>query len=242
VWLRIFQHLLPQAQAWRITIAKTLRSFFVGLTGLPTDVRQFIDDVHDDLYPNSTRQLSQWEAQFGLTPSAGATDSDRRLHLTGAWQAQGGQSPSYLQSVVQAAGFPLYIYEWWDPTALPTITARDPRTYTNQPLRGAYVCRKLTDAPFVCRASQLLGVPQVQFVCTNWLNNEVHYLVNLNLTRQAPPPIPSDTAKWPFFATWCGSTYGTFVNIPAARRNELEALLKKLCPAQLWIVTLINYV
>ena len=62
------------------------------------------------------------------------------------------------------------------------------------------------------------------------------------MTRDAPPPIPSDTTKWPFFITWCGVNYGDFVNIPAARRGELEALLKKLCPAHLWQVVLATYV
>lgn len=250
MWLRIFQHLLPQAQAWRITIAKLLRSFFVGLTGLPTDARQYIDDVHDDLYPPTTRQLSEWETQFGITPSAGAIDADRRLHLAGAWQAQGGQSPRYLQDVVQAAGFPLYIHEWWDPAALPTVTARDPHTYTHQPLRGQYVCKPTAMPAWVCKGkTDSLGAPQVQAVCTNWLNNEVFYIVNLDLTRRAPPPIPYDVSttpapgsRYPFFLTWCGATYGSFVNIPAARRSELEALLKKLCPAQNWLCVLVHYV
>lgn len=246
MWLRIFQHLLPQAQAWRITVAKTLRSFFEGLTGLPTDARQFIDDVHDDLYPSSTRQLSSWEAQFGLTPSAGTTDADRRAHLAGAWQAQGGQSPRYLQDVVQAAGFPLYIHEWWVPS---TTTARDPRAYTNRPLRGRYVCKAKTllgvpQAQAVCKA-KFLGTapprPQVQAVCTDWLGNDPHYFVNLNLTRKAPPPISDDTATWPFYVTWCGETYGDFVDIPLARKSELEALLEKLNPSHLWIIALINW-
>lgn len=242
MWLRIYQHLLPQAQAWRITVAKTLRSFFVGLTGLPTDARQYIDDVHDDLYPDSTRQLAEWETQFGLTPSAGATDGDRRVHLAGAWQAQGGQSPRYIQDVLQAAGFPLYVYEWWDPTALPTVTAKNPHTYTNQPLIGEFVCKPTADPAWVCKAKTLGGVPQVQAVCTNWLNNETHYLVNLNLTRKAPPPVPNDSTKYPYFLYVGGSTFPTHASIPVARRGELEALLLKLRPSQNWVVTLIDYV
>ena len=62
MWLRIIQSLLPRARAWPIVTEKTLRSFFEGLTDLPTSARQFIDDVHDDLYPSTTRQLAEWEA------------------------------------------------------------------------------------------------------------------------------------------------------------------------------------
>lgn len=248
LYLRIFQHLLPRARAWRIVVQKTLRNFFVGLTGLPQDVRQFVDDVHDDLYPDSTRELAEWESQFGIVPSAGTSDADRRAHVAGAWKAQGGQSPRYLQDVVQAAGFPLYVHEWWDPTALPTVTARDPHVYTHQPLIGQYVCKAkvisgVPQAQALCKAMvDSLGHAQQQAICTRWLNNETNYIVNLNLTREAPPSIPNDATTYPYFITWCGATYGDFVDVPAARRAALEDLLRKLCPQQDWLVVLVHYV
>ena len=66
MFLRIFQHLLPNAKAWRITTDKQLRQFFEGLTGVGSDVRTFIDLVYKDIDPQETRELDAWEVQFGL--------------------------------------------------------------------------------------------------------------------------------------------------------------------------------
>ena len=107
-------HLLPNARAWRLTITKTLRSFFEGLTYIWTDPREFIDLVWKDIDPATTRELDMWEEQFDL-PNRGLTESERRDRLAAAWKASGGQSPRYLQDTLQAAGFEVYIHEWWDP-------------------------------------------------------------------------------------------------------------------------------
>ncbi len=92
---------LPDSTAWRLTIAKTLRSFFEGLAGAPADARNFVDLVFEDAFPATARDpngaLSEWEKQFGLTPSSSALEVTRRLALAAEWAATGGQSPSYLQ-------------------------------------------------------------------------------------------------------------------------------------------------
>lgn len=239
LFLRIFQHLLPNATAWRLTIQKALRRFFEGLTGLPTDVRQFVDNVYLDLFPATTRELAEWERQFALNPGA-SNDATRRQALAAAWQAQGGQSPRYLQDTVQAAGFPVYIHEWWVPPNVHPRTARDPRAYTNVPRIGGSRCHAPAARGPRCRSLDLSGV-NLQNVCSRWLANEVGYLVNQNLTREAPPPVPSDSGEWPYFLYWCGATFGVSVNIPAARRAEFEALLLKICPAHLWLVTMVTF-
>jgi uncharacterized protein YmfQ (DUF2313 family) len=108
---RQFEHLLPRGEAWRITLEKTLRKFFEGLGPNTDDAVNFVDLVFLDLFPDTTRELAQWETQFGL-PGTG-TDTERRASLLAAWQASGGQSPRYLQDVMQAAGFDVYVFEWW---------------------------------------------------------------------------------------------------------------------------------
>ncbi len=66
-FFRIFQHLLPSGQAWRVAIDKTLRRFFLGLSQQPELTKAYIDDVYLDLFPETTRQLNEWERQFGLS-------------------------------------------------------------------------------------------------------------------------------------------------------------------------------
>ena len=117
-WLRAFKHLLPTGKAWRLTVDKPLRRFFEGLTGAPDDVKGFYDGVYSDVWPQSTRELSQWEGQFAL-PASNLTEQQRRDRLEATWKAlAGGQSPRYIQDTLQAAGFPVYVHEWWEPDPL----------------------------------------------------------------------------------------------------------------------------
>jgi hypothetical protein len=115
-WISIFKHLLPRARAWKITIDKQLRKFFDGLTVLGSDSKEFIDDVYLDIEPQSTRELAEWEKQFAL-PTTGLTEQERRDRVDGTWKALGGQDPRYIQDTLQAAGFDVYVHEWWVPIA-----------------------------------------------------------------------------------------------------------------------------
>jgi hypothetical protein len=248
LFFRIFQHLLPDAAAWRLTIQKMLRRFFEGLSEAPAAVRQFVDDVYGDRFATTTRELAEWERQFALTSDG--DEATRRARLAAAKRAQGGQSPRYLQDLMQAAGFPVYIHEWWDPAALPTVTARNPHDYTEQPRLGSIQCRPYDpEGPpagplFRCReATDDDGNPlPTTHRCNRWLINETKYIVNLNLTREAPPPVPNDPATYPYFLYWSSADINVPAQIPAARRAEFEAMLKKHCPAQHWLGTNVEYV
>lgn len=342
LFFRQIQHLLPRATAWRLTVDKTLRRLLVGMSEANSDVRDFIDALWFDLFPTTTRELGRWERQFGLTGTG--TESERRLVYAATWAAQGGQSPRYLQDVIQAAGFPVYVHEWWwtvpvyraqgvvlvtysagppfvggetvlvgsggaqrefkvtdvvasvpgqqniTVTALgplvdaswqfpsgstafvaPDLTpgtyanpafiasggitrdtmgapvARDPRDYTFYPQIGSVQC----DGQYAhCTAvdaappSPLPGTATLEDVypqCNRFLMNDPGYLVNRNLTRDAPPPVPTDRDAHPYFLYIGGATFGGRVSIAPERREEFERLLLKLRPQQQWIVTLIDY-
>ncbi len=145
LFLRIITHLLPNARAWRITIDKTLRQFFEGLAASVTPFKEYFDLVWLDIFPDTTRELDAWELQFGLLNS-GLTEQQRRDRLDATWKAFGGQSPRYIQDTLQAAGFDVYVHEWWEP--IPgrpgggsingdvTPVARDPRDYLDDGTGG----------------------------------------------------------------------------------------------------------
>lgn len=227
LFLRIIQRLLPDAAAWRIVVEKMLRRFFVGLANALAFPRSFIDGVYSDLFPSTTRELTAWEQQFGLI--AGTTDESRRLQISGAWAATGGQSPRYLQDVMQQAGFPIYIHEWWE--SGPPWVARDPRLHTNIPLLSTTQCGE----PLA-----LCGEPEAY--CNDFLSNDPSYLVNKTLWNVAPPPVPSDPSKWPYFLYWGAETFPNHASIDASRRAEFESLLLRICPSQQWLVELIDWV
>jgi len=228
-----FQHLLPRALAWRSTIATMLRRYIEGLAAFAGDVRTFIDLVYLDLFPPSTRELAAWESQFAL-PSSG-DETTRRLTLAARWAAQGGQSPDYIQSVLHAAGFTsVFIHEWW--TSGPPFLARDPRDYTTEPITGFYQCEPSSE--WECldpEPGEQLGAH-----CDDSLANDPGYLVNLDLTRRAPPAVPSDPARWPYFLYFAGEAFPELAPVDATRVDELKELLLKICPMQQWIVLLID--
>lgn len=240
VFFRVFQHLVPDAQAWRLTIARKLRKFFEGLartfdgTGdvYRTAVPQ-LDYVYAQLSPETTDNLEQWEREFGI--DAALLDADRRLQLFAEWKATGGQSPGYIQAVLQAAGFDVYVHDCFSNSGPPYVV-RDPRLYINQPLLGTYRCKPDT-SPTQARCSGGAGRPR----CNRFLNNETHYIVNKDLTRRAPPPVPDDPNTWPYFMYVGAATFGDLAFIDLTRRMQFERLLLKLRPVHLWIVLLVNY-
>jgi hypothetical protein len=225
----LLQHLLPRALAWRTTVDTTLRRFVVGLAGMPADVRTFIDLAYLDLFPAGTRELGTWESEFAL--SGEGSDATRRLGLTAAWRAQGGQDPDYLQTVLHAAGFTdVFVHEWW--ASGPPFLAIDPRDYTTQPLVGEYQCEPST--PWGCFDAGA-GDPLAAH-CDDSLTNEPGYIVNLDLTRRAPPPVPDDPSYWPYFLYIAGEAFPELAQVDSTRIAELKELLLRLVPAQQWIV------
>jgi hypothetical protein len=281
LFLRISQHLLPRSNAWALTFNKRLTQLFSGIvapfeSGNPEESpRAFADAIFSDAFPATTRQPDMWLKQFGLEHGADAAADVTQL--VAAWQAQGGQDPQYLQAVLQLAGFPLYVHEWWteaapfvqvcagdalaqagEPKALAssrsyTRFVRDPRDYTEQPITGTVQASALTDQP---QASALPDQP----LSDAFLANEPGYLVNLDLSRGAPPPVPDDSAttaddrrkdsaafdwypkSWSYFFYLGAATFPNRVTIPVSRRAELERLVLKLRPAHQWVVMLVDYV
>lgn len=271
-FIRVFQHLLPRSPAWRLSFSKTLQKFFDGLTGLPTDVKMYADEVWLDAFPATTRQMPKWLGQFGL--EHGADEAADVQQLTAAWRAQGGQDPHYLQSTLQDAGFPVYIHEWWadtepftsvecgeplaqcgEPKALASSRSykrfvRDPRDYVNEVLAGTFQCSAEPDAP---ECSALSDQPQ----CNRIMVNDPGYLVNSDLSHNAPPAIPDDTLSigrpspryahdwypytWAYFFYVGAATFPDRVTVPASRRAELERLVLKLRPTHQWVVMLVDY-
>jgi hypothetical protein len=231
--LNLFQHLLPRALAWSVVAPTRLRAYLVGLSGLPADVRTFVDLVLLDCFAATTRELALYEKQFAIPP--GGSEAARRGKLAAAWAIQGRQSPDYLQRAIQAAGFTnVFVHEWWE--SGPPYVARDPRDYALQPSIGFYQCESVN--PWEC-FDPAPGQPLAPH-CDDTLGNDPLYFVNLDLSRRAPPPIPSDPDTWPYFLYFSGETFPELASIPASRYAELKELIAQLIPYQQWVVLLVS--
>ena len=268
-FLRIFKHLLPNAKAWRITVDKRLRQFFEGLAGTGDAVKTFFDSVWLDIFPDTTREITAWEKQFGLRDT-GITEQERRDRLTATWRALGGQDPRYIQDTLQANGFDVYVHEWWEPGSEPApgvkqcVTPRNPilylrREFTNvaslvecgEPL--AQCGEVFAEAgngtepsgyPLVNKVFQT--VPDVIPVC----GGEAvecgepsalcgNFLVFRDMLKNYI--VPNDPTKWPYFLYIGGEVFGDQATVDPKRRDEFEALCLKICPTQQWLGILVDY-
>jgi len=272
MFFRIFQHLLPRSTAWALTTVKPLRDFFMGLAASLGDVfKLFFDQVYEDLFPQTTRQLAAYEKQFGLR-TAVLTEQERRDRLAAAWRAQGGQSPGYIQDTLQAAGFDVYLHEWWVPGSEPPLgvvaaaTARNPFAY-------------LTDGAQELTYLSADGVPTMQDgnpdaqdgrtieptgypLVNNLLVFSPLFIGDGSPDMQDGNPasqdggdgsggggnynlkkyiMPADTNTYPFYLYIGGATFPSHVNIPSSRRSEFETLCLKICPTHVWLGMLIDY-
>ncbi len=266
---KVFQHVLPNARAWRLTIDKKLRQLFVGLGDASQAVRDFFDLVLDDMYPQTTRALDEWEQQFGL-PSTGITDQQRRDRLAATWRALGGQDPEYIQQTLQDNGFDVYVHEWWEPGTEPPVgvkacvTPRNPLLYIRRssaprvPLSACgYATTTCGNVPALCgNGVEPAGYPLVNKIETS-RKTYTAGCGNLsticggvsasggNLDGYSLDPleyvVPLDPSKWPYFLYIGGETFPDLAQVPSSRKNEFEALCLKICPTQNWIGVLVQY-
>ena len=236
MFLNIFKHLLPNARAWQITINSQLREFFDGLSNsaIAVDVKTFFDGVFVDIDPQETRDLTSWENQFALRDT-GLTDQERRDRLAAAWQAVGGQDPRYIQDTLQAAGFDVYIHEWWVPGTEPAIdspaaaTPRDPSTV----LSGGTIFYLNECDEALAQCGEALAE------CGERTSPIGYPLVNKDGSVYIISLIPAD---WPYYLYIGGVIFGDAAQVDPKRKEEFEDLCLKICPAQQWLGIIVEYV
>ena len=233
LFLRIFKHLLPRGRSFKITIVnKLLRQFFVGFSGWGTDTKKFYDNVYDDLYPQTTRKLDEWEEQFNL-PGTALTEQQRRDRLDAAWKATGGQSPGYIQDVLRGQGFDVYVHESFDDPAGPPWNFRNPFTVLKDgSATTLYVARAgnadMRAGEEEARSGNITSL--IGFALTNITSNVI-----------SSPALPADPNLWPFFVYIGGATFGDPATVSPARKTEFLNLCLKVCPTHLWIGVIVNF-
>jgi hypothetical protein len=253
----VFIHLLPRGRPFRMVIDRPIRQFFEALSNALVDItRDYFDQIFLDMFPQTTRELTAWELQWGL-PDTGMTTQARRDRLAGRWAAQGGQSPRYIQDTLQGAGFDVYVHEWWIPGSDPPI-ARNPNAIVNPggvgcgepiaecgepimecgadiyPSAGRLLVNKLYNVYYA--DSTCCGEPLMECGEPGALGGE--YTDVLFLRQQYD--VPSDPNTFPYFLYIGGAVFGTQADIDAERVQEFEDLCLQICPAQHWIVLMLN--
>jgi len=257
---RVYEHLLPRSEAWKAVFDKTLSSFFAGLVQLPCFTKHHFDFILDDVFPQSTRQLDLWEQQFGLLTTL-PTEQERRDRLDAQWKAIGGQSPRYIQDILNDNGFPVYVHEWWyydfdfvsyvicgnsdavcgnanavcGNSSSQSRQTRDPNNWIDSDsvlVNKIQYAKKLYTSYVVCgNANAVCG--NANAVSGGFTG------IQIELIKYE---IPSDPDTWPYFWYVGNVDFGVPVDIPIERKEEFETLILKIKPRQTWVGLFINYV
>jgi len=268
-FLRILQHLLPNARAWRTTVDKQLRQFFDGLAATGDNVKSFFDLVWLDVFPQTTRELDAWEDQFGLRDT-GTTEQERRNRLDATWKALGGQDPRYIQDTLRGAGFDVYVHQWWEPGTKPAVsvkqcvTPRNPLQWIRREFTGANLLVECGEANAACGESfaesgngfSPLGYPLVNKIFET--TPDIIPACGEVLAEAGEPDalcgnyfrfidklkeyvVPNEPDKWPYFLYIGGQVFGDLAIVDSKRRSEFEDLCLKICPTQQWLGILVEY-
>jgi len=261
-FLRLFKHLLPRAESWRIEkVQKRLYKFIRGLAFWLEDtnvdmtkagLRHYADKIYEDLGPATTRQIPMWENQFGIAPDPTLTDAQMRNRIDASWKSLGGQDPQYIQDVLHAAGFTqLFVHEWWQDSGVGALTV--PPT-----VRSAY---RILELGLINDGS--LGVDGMQCEGDHAQTDDDHaqchgsigatgvsHYALTNLDNDPTPTVPNDITLWPYFFYITGETWTdngaapptiTFPGVPASQKRELERTILKISPTQNWIGIIVNF-
>ena len=253
-----FQHLLPRGKAWTIVVDKPLRRLFVGLSAAAREAVAHIDRAYLDVFPDTTTKLTQWEQQFNLR-DPGLTDQQRRDRLTATWRARGGQSADYIQRTLQAAGFLVYIHEWFSPSeqlfrlGVDAARAGNSGVQLGNPRSGSITTRNpnlyVRDDGTTSSYEHELGTTEAELgdedVELGALSNEAGYLLVNKIFNNAGARVeylvPDTPTEWPYVMYIGGFTFPNTVTVDPKRQDEFEDLLLSIAPGHLWMGVLVLY-
>jgi uncharacterized protein YmfQ (DUF2313 family) len=249
-WLKIIEHLLPNGRSWRLTSGKSIRSLFDGIGATIGDyTKSFFDEIFNDIDPQKTRALKSWEKQFALR-STGLTEQRRRDILEATWKAVGGQDPRYIQDTLQAAGFNVYVHEWWEPIngrvcggsingdVIPI--ARDPFDYLDDGT-GA-LPNLMFDGGLDTQDGGSTSCDGARQVPAGYpLVNKLMILED-GIYVEKKYAMPDSETTYPYYLYIGGEVFPNQAYVKTNRKEEFENLCLKICPTEQWLGVLVTYV
>lgn len=244
IYFRMFQHLLPRARAWQLILETQFREFIVGLSSIAEDVRLFFDAVWSDIWPTTTNQLDLWNEQWGLADT-GLSVADQRTRVDAAWKKIGGQSPRYIEDVLQANGFNVFVHEFWGNGAAPAVPFVPPT-----PVDPAVDVPLLTDSDLLVN---LIRTVDIQFLGAG--DNSIDDSMMLAGQAEAQAgnvagmtfgersyTIPTDIEDRAYLMYVGDATFPARTTVDTGRQQEFRELVLSLLPQQQWAGLLIDFV
>lgn len=221
--------LLPSGPAWNITEQNNLRRLFEAIAVLPEKLREEVENVYMDYFADSTRELKRWEEVFTVIFTKAELEQRRKV-LSLLWSMnQGGQSKTFLQSVLQRL-FPDIIVE-------ENIPCANPRQ-----ANIAYFC--------VC-GNSAMACGNEKAVCDYREGDETFVPAILRNDTAGSYSIPNDADYWAFCFYICKKVvrnsrneilYIEKLQIPALYKNYIEYLILRIKPVHTVAVMAVEWI
>lgn len=244
---KAFNALLPNGRACAMQglAIRMLRDSALSLT---ENAIAFLRDIGSDQFSPTMREdaVIQWEKQFGLMPSQGASLLERQEAVERAWNVSGAQGPGYIQQQLNNAGFDVVVTE-------------------NLPIQDLLVDTMLSMSEVGISMTDFEdGIGMGEGFDGYLFGNGVLLLDNGGYAD----PILKPTGAGPGVAETCTETDtsmsevdptmgdginswayvfmlegagSTFAQVPAGRRAEFENLVLRLKPAHLGVLMKVQY-
>ncbi len=256
-WFKVFKLLSPRSNAFWLFIQKKFTQFIEGLTALPADFRQYIDEIWLDIFPLTTRSPELWEKQWGIITPA-LDDETRRMNIDTLWKLSGGQDENYIETTLRNAGFDVFVHENNPPvdpdlflSGVFVMIAGGVNAYAGRDdaFAGKTGGELLVNGPILTNIPLILSIAGgTNSVAGNVFMNASYFekLTTFDKIYQ----ITDDPDLWPYFffvggpATRDGNNELTaidYAQIEPERESEFKALLLKMKPAQSWAGLIINF-
>lgn len=221
--------LLPSGRAFDITQDKNMRRLFEAVAVLPDDIRDEIEKVYLDLFPDSTRSPEEWEKAFQVIFTQ-AELNQRRAVLQALWASNtGGQGLDVLQQVLRLVWPEINIFE--------NIPTGNPRKSN-----FVYTC--------VCNYKTMVCGHR-NAVCGIRIGDETFTPTILRNDTSSPYSIPNNADYWQFCFYVAKSVvrnstkqilYVEKLEIPAVYKNYIEYLILRLKPVHTVAVLDIDWI
>ncbi|MBP7735961.1 MAG: DUF2313 domain-containing protein [Spirochaetes bacterium] len=213
--------LFPSGRAYRLINGSSHNKLIRALSKEPERIIEFYDDILSAGIPDGNLQsevLPDWERFLGLVRISGLSDADRNNRIKGQYAAYGGQGPDYIQNVLQAAGFPVYVKE--------NIPIYEPSAHK-------YVSR----LGWITLGQTRLGAYTTRIDP----RSKTGILIAGNIGGDYDLPALPERFIYIFFL--CGAAgIDHFVDLPASREYDFYNLVLQIKPAHTWVLAQVNFV
>lgn len=221
--------ILPSSIAWDLTQQKNMRRLFEAIALLPDDLRQEVEGVYLDYFPETTRSPEKWEQVFQVIFTQSELEL-RRSVLTGLWQMNNsGGAAIFLQKVLQEVWPSLQLIE-----NVPVGNPRGPSAV------NFMVCGNETA---VCGNRKA--------VCGYRIGDGDFETTVLRNDTASSYSIPNEPAWWGYCFYLCEEAvrdstgkiiYVKRIEIPAVYKNYIEYFILRMKPVQSVAVLAIKWI